>query len=122
MKPRTPQRALGDRGEALAVAHLARAGYRVLARNVRCRRGELDCVALDGDTICFVEVKTAAAGSGVDPEEHLTPSKTRALRQAAREYLQANRLDEDSVDTRFDVVAVRMAGDRATITLYKEAF
>lgn len=117
----TSQRARGDQGEALAVRHLARLGYKILARNVRCGRGELDCVALDGKTLCFVEVKTAVDGSAIDPEEHLTSAKIRSLRRSAREYLRANDLDEEAVDARFDVVAVRIKPARADITVYRDA-
>jgi putative endonuclease len=121
--PRTPERILGDRGEDLAFAHLARLGYRVLARNVRCgAHGELDGVALDGRTLCFVEVKSASGGASVAPEEHVTPAKIRALRRAARQYLRARRVDETTVETRFDVVAVRLGDEPPAIQLYRNAF
>jgi putative endonuclease len=120
---RTPRRELGDRGEDLAFEHLARLGYRILERNVRSgRHDELDGVALDGRTICFIEVKSASADSAVDPEEHLTPRKIRALRRAARRYLLAHRIDEDAAESRFDVVAVRLDGERAAVKVYKSAF
>src|SRR5690606_11751265 len=50
-------RLLGDQGERLAVRHLRRLGYRIVARQSRSRIGEIDVVAMDGDTIVFVEVK-----------------------------------------------------------------
>lgn len=81
----------------------------------------MDCVATDGKTLCFVEVKTGAEGSGVEPEEHVTRAKARTLRRAARHYLQARRLDEESVETRFDVVAVRTTDDGAEVRLYRGA-
>ena len=51
-----PRRALGERGERIATAHLQRAGYEVLARNWRCRHGELDIVAADRRALVFCEV------------------------------------------------------------------
>jgi putative endonuclease len=120
--PRTPARALGDRGEEAAFAHLARSGYRVLARNVRCgAHGELDGVALDGRTLCFVEVKSAAADSPVAPEEHVTKEKKKALLRAARHYLRAHGLDETAVETRVDVVTVRLCIGPPAIRVYKGA-
>jgi putative endonuclease len=53
-----PRRALGRRGEEVAVRHLHRRGFAVFARNVRTARGEIDLIAFDGTTLAFVEVKT----------------------------------------------------------------
>jgi len=119
---RTPARALGDRGEEAAFAHLARIGYRVLARNVRCgAHGELDGVALDGRTLCFVEVKSASTDSPVAPEEHFTPDKKKAVLRAARHYLRAHGLDETTVETRVDVVTVRLGAGPPAIRVYPGA-
>ena len=49
---------LGAAGEKAAAKYLRRRGYRIVARNYRCRGGEIDLIALDADTIVFVEVKT----------------------------------------------------------------
>ncbi len=119
----TPRRRLGDRGEEAAFAHLARLGYRILARNVRCgAHGELDGVALDGRALCFVEVKSAAADSPVAPEEHFTPRKRKALLRAVHHYLRANRIDAAEVRTRIDVVTVRLTeGGASRIRVYRNA-
>jgi putative endonuclease len=53
-----PRRELGRLGEALAAAHLERLGFRVLARNVRTRHGEIDLIAFNGRALVFAEVKT----------------------------------------------------------------
>jgi putative endonuclease len=120
--PPTPARALGDRGEEAAFGHLARLGYRILARNVRCgAHGELDGVALDGRTLCFVEVKSASADSPVAPEEHVTPDKKKALLRAARHYLRAQGMDETTVETRVDVVTVRLGDGPPSIQVYPGA-
>ncbi|MGB6837955.1 MAG: YraN family protein, partial [Dehalococcoidia bacterium] len=57
------RRRLGDFGERVAAAHLEAKGYRILARNYRCREGEIDLVAQQGDVLVFVEVR-ARRGEG----------------------------------------------------------
>lgn len=54
---RTDKQLLGDQAESFAVALIERAGLRVLERNYRVRGGEIDCIALDGETLVFVEVR-----------------------------------------------------------------
>jgi putative endonuclease len=82
-------RAVGAAGEALAAQRLERAGLRVLARNYRCRGGEVDIVADDQGEIVFVEVRTRRFGGLVGPEESLTRGKQQRLLRAAEHYLQA---------------------------------
>ena len=53
----TPKQLAGNTAEDLATMHLAQAGLRILTRNYRVRGGEIDCIALDGDTLVFVEVR-----------------------------------------------------------------
>jgi len=54
----TPKRQLGDRGEQAATAYLEQCGYTIVTRNWRCRYGEIDLVARDGEQLVFVEVRT----------------------------------------------------------------
>src|SRR5262249_38247897 len=85
---------LGRRGEALAAARLQRAGWRIVARNVRLPSGELDLVALEGRTLVFVEVKTARAGNRLGPERPahaVGPRKQLKLRRLAREWIAERR-------------------------------
>ena len=73
---------LGCIGEDLALAHLERLGYTLVARNHRTRYGELDLVVFDGTTLVFVEVKTRrATGSGRGPLEALHERKQRQVRR-----------------------------------------
>ena len=97
---------LGRNGEDAAVAHLVTAGLEVLARNWRCRDGELDVVALDGATVVFVEVKTRSGVGFGHPAEAVTFAKARRIRRLAALWLQAERPPAASGDVRFDVVCV----------------
>ncbi len=79
---------LGLDGEAAASAHLERAGMRIVDRRWRCRYGELDIVALDGDTLVFVEVKTRRSLEHGHPFEAITPLKVSRLRRLAGLWLE----------------------------------
>lgn len=107
---------LGRRGEDVAAAYLAGLGYRILVRNYRCRRGELDIVALDGATVAFVEVKlrreTGPALEAVDFR------KQQRLAAAALDFLARSGMLEKPA--RFDVVAVN--GRTLECTLLRHAF
>ncbi|TXK17042.1 YraN family protein [Homoserinibacter sp. GY 40078] len=74
---------LGRRGERIAERHLTARGFRVLARNWRCRHGELDLVMRDGESLVFVEVKTRASTLFGHPFEAITPAKLARLRRLA---------------------------------------
>jgi putative endonuclease len=104
---------LGWAGEELAVRHLRRSGFTVLARNWRCVRddvrGELDVVALDGNVLVFCEVKTRRDEGSGGPLAAVTPRKQQQVRRLARAYLAAGRQRRRQV--RFDVIAVLLPGD-----------
>jgi putative endonuclease len=80
---------LGLDGEAAASVHLERAGMRIIDRRWRCPHGELDIVALDGETLVFVEVKTRRGLGFGHPFEAITPDKVRRLRTLAGLWLSA---------------------------------
>ena len=92
---------LGDRGERAAARFLRRQGFTVLLRGYRSSRGEIDLVAIDGDTLVFVEVKTRRQGH---PAEAVGPTKQRRLTHAAITFLRRHEMIEQK--HRFDVVAV----------------
>lgn len=98
--------ARGAAGEDAAVALLRRSGYRILARNYRCPRGELDIVAEDGDELVFVEVRTRRPGAMVGPLESIDARKQRQIVRAAEQYLLAKGGFERP--WRVDVVAVEL--------------
>jgi putative endonuclease len=98
---------LGRLGEDLALEHLERLGYRLVARNYRTRFGELDLIVCDDTTIVFVEVKArridASAGSAV---ESVPPRKQRQVRGMAAAWLVESGDRPRLGDLRFDVVGV----------------
>jgi putative endonuclease len=112
---------LGARGERIAVAYLTDVGLRVLDRNWRCRDGELDIVAREGDALVFCEVKTRRGNGYGHPVEAVTAVKQRRLRVLAQRWLAAH--DEHAPDLRFDVVGVLVRPSRpALVTHLRAAF
>jgi putative endonuclease len=96
---------LGRWGEDLAAQHLEAAGYEVLARNWRCREGELDIVARCGGALVFVEVKTRTGIGYGEPAEAVSLTKARRIRVLAARWLAECR-PPGWHDLRFDVVSV----------------
>jgi len=110
----------GAEGEDIACRHLAGLGYTILARNFRCRSGEVDVVAREGDVTVFVEVKHrrgAAHGAGY---ESVTFGKRRRIVRAARLFAAARGLTESPL--RFDVVSIDEAEGQTKIRVDRGAF
>lgn len=106
---------LGRRGERLASRFLRRQGLRVLARNVRAGRGEIDIVARDGTSLVFVEVKSKTGGAKREQTglERMDERKRRALRLSSRRYVR--RMAWRAESCRIDVVTVEFdPGGRVT--------
>jgi putative endonuclease len=98
------RRELGRLGEALAGARLEAAGLRVVARNWRCREGEIDLVAAGAGLLVFCEVKTRRGHGYGTPAAAVTPVKQARLRRLAAAYLAVSPAPLRRV--RFDLVAV----------------
>jgi putative endonuclease len=95
---------LGAEGERIAARYLAGKGYRILARNYRFLRNEIDIIANDGEQLCFIEVKTRASLDKGHPAEAVTPRKQQEIARAASGYLAG--LKGPVPDCRFDVIAI----------------
>lgn len=80
---------LGKFAENRAEKLLAKAGLRILARNYRCRQGEIDLVAQEGETLVFVEVRSRSRQDYGSAAESITLAKQRRIIAAARHYLAA---------------------------------
>jgi putative endonuclease len=109
---------LGRVGERLALEHLERLGYALLARNHRTRYGELDLVVCDGRTLVFVEVKArrASARAGT-PFDALTPAKRAQVRRMARAWLAETPDRPRTRAVRFDAVGVTVDRDGRLVAL-----
>ncbi|HYF95594.1 MAG TPA: YraN family protein [Symbiobacteriaceae bacterium] len=113
--------ALGRLGEEEAARHLAGLGYRIVARNVRFRFGELDMIAEENGCLVFVEVKTRTGTGYGTAAEAITPLKQRQLLRLAEVYLSGRGWEGRTC--RFDVVTVEPApNDGWTCTLIRNAF
>ena len=103
--------AVGRYGEDVAEAHVRRRGWQVLERNWRCRDGELDLVALDGDELVVVEVKTRRSTAYGHPAEAVTAVKLARVRRLAAQWLAAHDVHPRSI--RVDVIAVLLLRGQA---------
>ena len=106
MTTRAGSRLDGPAAETLALAHLERAGLRLVTRNYRCRGGEIDLVMLHGDHVVFVEVRYRHDARFGRAEETVGRAKQARLLLAANHYLQRH---AEARATRFDVVAIHAA-------------
>ncbi|MDP9006666.1 MAG: YraN family protein [Actinomycetota bacterium] len=98
------RRALGMAGEELATSWYQRRGYDILARNWRCRQGELDLVVRTGATVVFCEVKSRSSLRFGSPFEAVTSDKRRRLRALAAAWLRESGTRAGEI--RFDVAGV----------------
>jgi putative endonuclease len=101
--------ALGKYGEQLAAEHLEAAGLVLIQRNWRCRDGELDIVARDGDVLVVCEVKARSSTAFGTPAEAVDWRKAARLRRLAAMWLQESSERFESI--RFDIVAVLRTPD-----------
>lgn len=112
-------RSLGQWGEDLAAKHLQAMNYKIIERNYRTGRSEIDMICQDDETLVFVEVKTRRSTKQGMPEEALTERKTEAVTRAAEVYLQTYPCRR----IRFDVVAIVVKpGARPDILHIRDAF
>jgi putative endonuclease len=94
---------IGDQAEALAVAHLAKHGVRLVGRNFRCRGGEIDLICRDGRALVFVEVRLRQSSGFGGAAASITRGKQQRIILAARHYL-ASQPGADQYDCRFDCI------------------
>lgn len=117
----------GDHGEALAADFLEAAGYRILERNYRFERNEVDLVCFEpaaqyeqGGELVFVEVKTRRGTGFGHPEDAVTDEKQRRLIRAAKAYLYETKLEGSPC--RFDVVSILLGDGPPDVKHFKNAF
>lgn len=107
-----------NEGENIACSFLKKNGYKIKEKNFRTRYGELDIVALDSKTICFIEVKSRSRTDYGMPEEFVDKNKQEKLIKAALTYISKNKIKDQ--DMRFDIVSIDLNTSAARVI--KNAF
>lgn len=119
-KLKLPTAVRGRRGESIAVDFLLRNGYRILDRNFRFDRGEIDIIAEDGPVFVFIEVKARRSPVVGSPEDSITHAKRRQILKVAEGYLMHHKLSDR--ECRFDVITVCWENEEAIIKHLKDIF
>jgi putative endonuclease len=108
----------GKLGEDIAVKYLERKGYKVLSRNYRFGKVELDIICEYHREVIFVEVKTRTSDAMAYPERAVGKTKQRNIRLAAEYFVEENQI---TLPARFDIIAV-VKGDKFEIEHIEDAF
>jgi len=95
---------LGKAGEEVAIQFLKKKNYRIIERNFRFFRGEIDIIAYEGKTLVFIEVKTRKSKAFGLPEESVTFRKQQQIKKIAQGFLMRNNLRD--IECRFDVISL----------------
>ncbi|MBP3700932.1 MAG: YraN family protein [Lachnospiraceae bacterium] len=115
------QRTVGSRYEQEAAAFLTTQGLTILEQNFRCRAGEIDIIAREGQALVFCEVKYRYDGGAGDPAAAVDGRKQQTIFRVAQWYMQKHCLPEDT-PCRFDVVALTGVGEKLRIRWIPDAF
>jgi putative endonuclease len=105
--------ALGVKGEDIAEKYLKKKSYRIVARNFRCRLGEIDIIALDGKSLVFIEVKTRTNQKYGRPCEAVNALKIRHIMRTAACYTALSQCRYE--DIRIDVIEILMQDGKSYI-------
>ena len=111
---------LGQMGEKLACIELTRMGYKIVTQNYRCKIGEIDVIAEDGETLVFIEIKTRNKAETSVVKEAVNIRKQRRIAKVALVYMKSKGCMDKRV--RFDVVAISLKGNVSHIEIIKNAF
>jgi len=109
----------GKHGEQMAVEYLSAKGYKILERNWRFKKNEVDIIAQDGDEIVFVEVKTRHENYVVEPELTVSKKQQRSIISSAEQYIISHDID---LEARFDIVSIVISSQGETILHIDGAF
>jgi putative endonuclease len=111
---------LGKKGEDLAADHLIKAGYKILFRNWKWGKHEIDLIAENKDFIVFAEVKTRTDDFQMHPLTAMTREKQKSIIYAADGYLQ--KFNTSNKEGRFDVITIIKSGESFQIDHIEGAF
>jgi putative endonuclease len=114
------RRRQGQAGEELAAQYLEKAGFKILERNYRFERGEIDLIAEDGDDLVFIEVKARHSNKYGEPEDAVTEEKQEQVHNVAEGYIYEREIENR--ECRFDVVAIEYRSGQTEIRHIKDAF
>lgn len=103
-KTHSNSKSYGKTGEDLAERILIEAGFKIIKRNFRFGKGEIDIVAMDGNCLVFVEVKYRRNLDFGEPEYSITKPKIRQLKRIAEAYYYINKIEDQ--ECRFDVITI----------------
>jgi putative endonuclease len=117
---KTNLRAKGTLGEDAAVEYLGKKGYRILERNYRFERGEIDIIAEEREVLVFVEVKARRSQAFGEPHEAVTARKQNQIRKVAEGYLFLHEINDK--ECRFDIIAIHYKGSKMSIEHFENAF
>lgn len=109
---------LGRKGEDVVVNYLKNINYNILDRNFSCRQGEIDVIALDGNYVVFVEIKSRTSMEYGLPSEAVTNTKIKHMMKTAEYYLYTRNLENENI--RFDVVEVYVKDKKYYINHIKQ--
>jgi putative endonuclease len=110
---------LGKKGEKLAIDFLIKNEYKILEKNYRYLKAEVDIIAKKGAVLAVVEVKTRSTDYFGDPQNFITPKKIKLLLSAVDYYVVQRDLD---VEVRFDIIAIIHQKNETKIEHLKDAF
>jgi putative endonuclease len=110
---------LGKTGEQLAVNYLIDNGYKIVAKNWRFQKSEIDIIAQKENTLASIEVKTRSTNEFGNPQDFVNAKKIKLLVMAMNEYVIQNDLD---VEVRFDIIAITKDKSSFDIEHFKAAF
>lgn len=109
---------LGRKGEEIATDYLQSIGYTILEKNFLCRQGEIDVIALDGNYIVIIEIKSRTNAVFGLPSDAVTKQKLKHMLKAAAYYLYTRHLENANV--RIDVVEVYIKKDKYQVNHLKQ--
>ena len=111
--------ALGKKGEELAIDFLVKNNYKILEKNYRYAKAEVDIIAQKNEILAVVEVKTRSTDYFGNPEDFVNPKKIKLLLTAIDKYVVENNLE---VEVRFDIIAIIHQQNTYKIEHIKDAF
>lgn len=109
----------GIRGEQIARDFLQKKNYKILETNWRHEKEEVDIIAMDGEELVIVEVKTRSTDYFGEPEEAVDEAKEKRLITAAEAFIEENDLD---VEVRYDIISIILRDNRHEIRHIQDAF